>query len=111
MVPEPDAQASRDSTEPERTFVCPFCGTRFPAAPRTCTRCDGNPVVPVDEAEVYESVLRMCGPDCHPNQPGGASDDDASAGTFGLLSGLSPPDLSACVAPVAERVSHVSRRI
>lgn len=45
-------------------FVCPFCETTFDARRRTCTGCGGNLVVPVDDRDVYEIILPMCGSRC-----------------------------------------------
>lgn len=66
-------------------------------------------MVPVDESEVYETVLPMCGPDHHLNQPSGESRADGD-GLHRWLSRLSAPGLSDWIAPVVERVSRASRR-
>lgn len=110
MVPDLDTRSPRGSTESGATFVCPFCETTFSTARRSCSRCGGTLVVPVDETEVYETVLPMCGPDCHLNGPDGESTAGASDGLGGTLSRLPTPRLSAFVSPLVDRVCPVSRR-
>jgi hypothetical protein len=68
-------------------------------------------VVPVDESEVYETVLPMCGPDYHRSGLDGGSTDGESVRIRRLLSRLPVPNVSDCVSSVLERLGHVSRRI
>lgn len=65
---------SSPGTEPQQ--VCPLCGTTYRSPRRCCLRCDGTPVVSVTDAEVYETVVPMCGPDCRRDRP----DETSTAG-------------------------------
>lgn len=93
MVPEPVGQNRRGRVESGRTFVCPFCETTFPSQRRVCSECEGTLVVPVDESEVYETVLPMCGPDYHHDRSRVASNGGTSTGRRRLLSRLAVPEL------------------
>ena len=68
-------------------------------------------MVPVDESEVYETVLPMCGPDYHLDRPDDESGTDASDGVLGSLPWPSGSSLSASFSPLLERLSHVCRRM
>jgi hypothetical protein len=63
MVPPTDASGSEALSG---GHVCPFCGATHDRDRGRCLRCEATPVVTVDDRGVYESVLRMCGPDCTP---------------------------------------------
>lgn len=45
-------------------FVCPFCGETYAGSRRRCANCDGLPIVPREDREVYETVVGPCGPNC-----------------------------------------------
>lgn len=111
MVPDAVTQAPPGRTASHGQFVCPLCETAFSSPRRSCSRCHGTLVVPVDESEVYETVLPMCGPDYHRSGMDGESNADANTDLSDLLSRLTVPDLSNCVSPILDRVSGVSRRI
>lgn len=111
MVLELAIQTFRDSTEPRMTFVCPLCGTTFSSSREVCSRCGGYLVVPVDESEVYETVLPMCGPDCHPELLDGESDVHTSVGLHTLLSRLTKPSFPECVSTIVNRDCLVTRRV
>lgn len=68
MVFESVTRPLQTGTESQAAFVCPLCGTTFQHARQFCSRCDGNLVVPIDDSEVYETIVPMCGPDCRPKQ-------------------------------------------
>jgi len=53
------------ATEPR--FVCPLCGTVYPSSRESCVQCGGTHVVSVTNAEVYETIVPMCGPDSRRN--------------------------------------------
>jgi predicted RNA-binding Zn-ribbon protein involved in translation (DUF1610 family) len=87
MVPESVTQALK-STESRAAFVCPLCSTTFPRSRQLCSRCGGNIVVPVDDTEVYETVVPMCGPRCHPDRLRWDPDPGPETGVEGWLSRL-----------------------
>lgn len=43
-------------------YVCPFCGSTFEYHRIRCSNCQSNPVVAIDDEEVYERIHLMCGP-------------------------------------------------
>lgn len=46
------------------SFVCPLCGTTLADDRDACPRCDGNLVVPVEDRQVYRTVVPLCGSQC-----------------------------------------------
>ena len=63
MVSAPAGRFPPENDLLAHSFVCPFCGTTSDGVDgRTCARCGGTPVVPVDDSTVYETVVPACGP-------------------------------------------------
>lgn len=52
------------------TAICTLCEATFQSPRQRCSNCEGNLVVPVDESEVYETVLPMLDPNYHVTQTG-----------------------------------------
>lgn len=57
----PDATSAGEDAD---GFVCPFCGETYAGSRRRCASCDGLPIVPREDREVYETVVGPCGPNC-----------------------------------------------
>lgn len=59
---------SRASADSESAFVCPLCGRGYDSNRRRCTNCGSTLVVGINDADVYDGVVPMCGPRCDPER-------------------------------------------